>query len=89
MGISYLAGTRTNRAKRRRAQNRASQRLFRERKLQYVKGIETQLEELNEKYQDLLVSFKIQADDNAELRSRIAKLNNTSLPNYSWKGRYT
>ncbi|RVX71222.1 hypothetical protein B0A52_04796 [Exophiala mesophila] len=73
---------------RRKAQNRTSQRLFRERKLQYVKGIEAQLEELNEKYQDLLVSFKVQADDNAELRSRIAKLNNTSLPNHSWKVTY-
>lgn len=74
-GVSHLSNARTNPVQRRRAQNRASQRLFRERKLNYVKGIEAQLENLNEKYQDLLVSFKTQANDNMVLRSKIAKLN--------------
>src|SRR5258708_33057856 len=42
---------------RRRAQNRASQRAFRERKEKHVKGLEHQLEDLHEKHQDLLQSF--------------------------------
>ncbi|KAK5947459.1 hypothetical protein PMZ80_001609 [Knufia obscura] len=59
---------------RRRAQNRASQRAFRERKEKHVKGLEHQLEELHEKHQDLLQSYTKQADEVSRLNSRIAEL---------------
>jgi len=59
---------------RRRAQNRASQRAFRERKEKHVKGLETQLEALNERHQDLLVSYTKQADNIVRLSSHIAQL---------------
>ncbi|KIW20553.1 hypothetical protein PV08_01128 [Exophiala spinifera] len=59
---------------RRRAQNRASQRAFRERKDRHVKGLEYQLETLNEKHQDLLTSYSKQADNIARLYNRITDL---------------
>lgn len=59
---------------RRRAQNRASQRAFRERKEKHVKGLETQLEALNERHQDLLVSYTKQADNIARLSGHLAQL---------------
>jgi hypothetical protein len=59
---------------RRRAQNRASQRAFRERKEKHVKGLETQLELLNEKHQDLLCSYNKQSDCIVKLNREIAKL---------------
>lgn len=68
--------TPTNRyPQRRRAQNRASQRAFRERKEKHVKGLEHQLEDLHSKHQDLLHSYTRQADEVAKLNSRIAELN--------------
>ncbi|KIW60985.1 hypothetical protein PV05_01157 [Exophiala xenobiotica] len=60
---------------RRRAQNRASQRAFRERKEKHVKGLEVQLEDLHEKHQDLLQSYTRQADEVTRLNNRIAELN--------------
>lgn len=60
--------------KRRRAQNRASQRAFRERKEKHVKGLERQLEDLHEKHQDLLQSYTRQADEVTKLNSRISEL---------------
>ncbi|RVX67539.1 hypothetical protein B0A52_08892 [Exophiala mesophila] len=59
---------------RRRAQNRASQRAFRERKEKHVKGLEHQLEDLHEKHQDLLQSYTRQADEVTKLNNRIAEL---------------
>ncbi|KAK4944497.1 hypothetical protein LTR10_016171 [Elasticomyces elasticus] len=59
---------------RRRAQNRASQRAFRERKERHVKGLEYQLETLNEKHQDLLASYSKQASNITKLNGRIAQL---------------
>ncbi len=59
---------------RRRAQNRASQRAFRERKERHVKGLEYQLETLNEKHQDLLASYSKQASSVAQLYRRITEL---------------
>ncbi|KAJ9611508.1 hypothetical protein H2200_004692 [Cladophialophora chaetospira] len=59
---------------RRRAQNRASQRAFRERKEKHVKGLETQLELLHEKHQDLLCSYNKQSDSMMKLNRKIAKL---------------
>jgi len=59
---------------RRRAQNRASQRAFRERKEKHVKGLEHQLEDLHEKHQDLLQSYTRQADEVSKLNGRISEL---------------
>ncbi len=59
---------------RRRAQNRASQRAFRERKEKHVKGLEFQLESLHEKHQDLLQSYTKQVDSIVKLNSKIAHL---------------
>jgi len=59
---------------RRRAQNRASQRAFRERKEKHVKGLEHQLEDLHEKHQDLLQSYTRQADEVSKLNNRISEL---------------
>ena len=64
----------TNLQQRRRAQNRASQRAFRERKEKHVKGLEHQLEDLHEKHQDLLQSYTRQADEVTKLNNRIAEL---------------
>jgi len=61
-------------SQRRRAQNRASQRAFRERKEKHVKGLEHQLEDLHEKHQDLLQSYTRQADEVGKLNNRIAEL---------------
>lgn len=65
---------RPNREQRRRAQNRASQRAFRERKEKHVKGLEHQLEDLHEKHQDLLQSYTRQADEVSKLNGRISEL---------------
>ncbi|EXJ78738.1 hypothetical protein A1O1_09140 [Capronia coronata CBS 617.96] len=59
---------------RRRAQNRASQRAFRERKERHVKGLEYQLETLNEKHQDLLESYTKQSDIATKLNQHVAQL---------------
>ncbi|OAP61428.1 hypothetical protein AYL99_03631 [Fonsecaea erecta] len=59
---------------RRRAQNRASQRAFRERKEKHVKALECQLETLNEKHQDLLCSYNKQSDSIVRLNRKIAQL---------------
>lgn len=68
-GFRLTTGT-----QRRRAQNRASQRAFRERKEKHVKGLESQLEALNERHQDLLVSYTKQATHAARLSAQIAQL---------------
>jgi AP-1-like transcription factor len=64
----------TSEWQRRRAQNRASQRAFRERKEKHVKGLEHQLEDLHDKHQDLLSSYSRQADEVSKLNARIQDL---------------
>jgi len=64
----------TNMHLRRRAQNRASQRAFRERKEKHVKGLENQLQDLHEKHQDLLHSYTRQAGEVQRLNDRITEL---------------
>lgn len=59
---------------RRRAQNRASQRAFRERKEKHVKSLEHQLEDLHEKHQDLLQSYSKQVDEVSRLNAKITEL---------------
>ncbi|KAL2008311.1 hypothetical protein VTN00DRAFT_8293 [Thermoascus crustaceus] len=59
---------------RRRAQNRASQRAFRERKEKHVKNLESQLQTLHERHQDLLQSYSRQADEVTRLNEKIKEL---------------
>lgn len=59
---------------RRRAQNRASQRAFRERKDRHLKGLEYQLENLGEKHHDLMQSYMKQSESVMKLNSRLAEL---------------
>jgi len=75
VNASPWRGGDANDCQRRRAQNRASQRAFRERKEKHVKGLEHQLEDLHEKHQDLLQSYTRQADEVTKLTARIAELN--------------
>jgi hypothetical protein len=49
----YSSPERANRYKRRRAQNRASQQAFRDRKRKYIKELEDKLTELEGLYSDL------------------------------------
>jgi AP-1-like transcription factor len=70
-----LPGHLLTRPQRRRAQNRASQRAFRERKERHVKGLEHQLEDLHEKHQELLQSYSRKADEVTKLNARIQELN--------------
>ncbi len=60
--------------KRRRAQNRASQRTLRERKERHVEGLELQLEDLHDMHQDLLQTYTGKADEVWRLNSRISEL---------------
>ncbi|OQU94106.1 hypothetical protein CLAIMM_00517 isoform 1 [Cladophialophora immunda] len=59
---------------RRRAQNRASQRAFRERKEKHLKSLKSTLENLGEKHQRLLDSYSQQAQIVTKLEGRIAYL---------------
>ncbi|EFQ97130.1 hypothetical protein MGYG_00173 [Nannizzia gypsea CBS 118893] len=59
---------------RRRAQNRASQRAFRERKEKHVKGLESQLQALHEQHQSLLQSYNSQANEVESLRKKVQEL---------------
>ncbi|KAL1982236.1 hypothetical protein VTN96DRAFT_1605 [Rasamsonia emersonii] len=59
---------------RRRAQNRASQRAFRERKERHLKSVESQLHNLQSLHHDLLQSYNQQAEEVARLKQRIQEL---------------
>ncbi|OAL18335.1 hypothetical protein AYO22_10751 [Fonsecaea multimorphosa] len=59
---------------RRRAQNRASQRAFRERKEKHLKSLKSTLDNLGEKHQRLLDSYSQQAEIVTKLKRRIADL---------------
>jgi bZIP transcription factor len=56
-------------AQRRRAQNRASQRAFRERKERHVKSLEQQLEDLHQQYEELLQAYDQQKHDYYNLKA--------------------
>jgi bZIP transcription factor len=56
-------------AQRRRAQNRASQRAFRERKERHVKSLEQQLEDLHQQYEELLHAYEQQKHDYYNLKA--------------------
>jgi len=59
---------------RRRAQNRASQRAFRERKDRHVRSLKANLEALSDKHSRLLESYSQQSAAVLKLKSRIAEL---------------
>ncbi|EXJ74506.1 uncharacterized protein A1O5_02802 [Cladophialophora psammophila CBS 110553] len=59
---------------RRRAQNRASQRAFRERKEKHLRSLKSTLTDLGEKHQRLLVSYSRQSEVVMKLKGRIADL---------------
>ncbi|MCJ1366014.1 hypothetical protein MMC16_005139 [Acarospora aff. strigata] len=59
---------------RRRAQNRASQRAFRDRKEKHVKDLEHQLEDLGSKHQALLHSYTDLSSANDRLSKEVEKL---------------
>ena len=59
---------------RRRAQNRASQRAFRERKEKHVQHLEQELEQLESKHQHLTKSYSELDSQHAEAQSELAQL---------------
>jgi hypothetical protein len=59
---------------RRRAQNRASQRAFRERKDRHLRSLKVTLESLGQKHQCLLNSYSQQSEAVIQLKHRIAEL---------------
>ncbi|KAF7503584.1 hypothetical protein GJ744_003612 [Endocarpon pusillum] len=59
---------------RRRAQNRASQRAFRERKERHVKNLEQQLEDLHQQYEGLLKAYNHQKEDIFTLKSKLHEI---------------
>ncbi|OJD25977.1 hypothetical protein ACJ73_02650 [Blastomyces percursus] len=59
---------------RRRAQNRASQRAFRERKERHLKSLEGKLHDLHSKHQNLLQSYHQRTEEVQQLNSRIQHL---------------
>ena len=65
----------TKNAQRRRAQNRASQRAFRERKERHLRNLKQHLESLIEKHRTLLSSYAQQTDVLVHLQQRMAELN--------------
>lgn len=69
-----MAGSLLIPAQRRRAQNRASQRAFRERKERHVKNLEQQLEDLHGRYEELLRSYDQQKDEVLSLKVELKEL---------------
>lgn len=59
---------------RRRAQNRASQRAFRERKEKHMRSLKLMLNNLGEKHRTLLESYSQQSEVAMKLRTRVAEL---------------
>ena len=71
---AILARRLTDHSQRRRAQNRASQRAFRDRKEKHVKDLEHQLEDLGSKHQALLHSYTDLSSANDRLSKEVEKL---------------
>ncbi|PGH00967.1 hypothetical protein GX51_05516 [Blastomyces parvus] len=59
---------------RRRAQNRASQRAFRERKERHLKSLEGKLQDLHSKHQNLIQSYHQRTEEVQHLNTRIRQL---------------
>ncbi|KAI9842909.1 MAG: hypothetical protein M1837_006741 [Sclerophora amabilis] len=64
---------------RRRAQNRASQRAFRDRKEKHVKDLENRLRELEDKHQTLEQSYTDLHAEHSRLQRQMEKLNSESV----------
>lgn len=67
-------------AQRRRAQNRASQRAFRERKERHVKNLEQQLDDLHRQYEELLLAYDRQKEDISNLRVELQQVHSEKRP---------
>ena len=67
-------GLQSNLCQRRRAQNRASQRAFRERKEKHVQHLEHELEELETKHQNLSRSYTDLDRTHAQLKQEVKQL---------------
>ena len=63
--------TQADAGQRRRAQNRASQRAFRERKEKHAQDLQKQLDELAEKHSELQVSYDRLSRQNEELQKEL------------------
>jgi predicted nuclease with TOPRIM domain len=61
---------------RRRAQNRASQRAFRERKRNHAESLQQQVREMQKTHDELLRAFKHKEDEVSELQDKIDDLEN-------------
>lgn len=66
-------------AQRRRAQNRASQRAFRERKERHVKNLEQQLEDLRQRFQELLCSYDEQKNEIYSLKQQLHEVHSDNV----------
>ena len=71
---SAVAGPLLIPAQRRRAQNRASQRAFRERKERHVKNLEQQLEDLHHQYKELRRAYDQQQEEVVNLKAELKAL---------------
>lgn len=75
-----MAGRSLIPAQRRRAQNRASQRAFRERKERHVKNLEQQLDDLHQQYEELLLAYDQQKEDISSLRVELLEAHRENRP---------
>jgi len=84
-----------NYIQRRRAQNRASQRAFRERKEKNLKKLEQQLDELEGQYKDLNISYESLQLENLRVKEEVSDLrkvnrsleaSSVTLPSYDLEG---
>ena len=74
--LSYISGPDgTNIRQRRRAQNRASQRAFRERQIRHTKDLEAKLNKLIELHHDLRDAYQQKADEVDTLCAHVEELN--------------
>jgi galactokinase len=74
--LTYISGPDgANSYQRRRLQNRASQRAFRERKIRHTEGLEAKLKELAEMHRVLRDAYQRKVDEVDTLGARVEKLN--------------
>ena len=64
---------------RRRAQNRASQRAFRERKEKHAQDLQNQLDELDEKYKELQAAFDQLGATNKKLEMELEDVRSRAM----------
>ena len=70
---------------RRREQNRASQRAFRERKEKHTQELQQQLDEMKKKYQKLMKSYDDLGTVNAKMRAEMDELREKAKVSQSYE----